>query len=259
VRRRVFLGSGVALAGSAVGLGITLRLRGAERARFLTAFRAPRGRGKLMSLASIGSAEDQRAFAAAQTAILKGDDEDLALRMLLVHIEVIADNDIVRSMTGDRPKLAPPWLAVTDGEVPVLGEQMPLDRGRFREDIELFLRQAVRLDVAWLEQRAALAERDDPDLVRRIRSGIQDGSLTTDLARQAPAVVALEARRSTTDNFTRQRLMGLLVPPRPRRKVKATSMIDCGMAAMIMTPLGARFAATFVRRVRSDRKGGSKT
>jgi hypothetical protein len=148
---------------------------------------------------------------------------------------------------------------VTDGENPVLGEQMPLGRTRFREDIEQFLRQAVSLEPAWLEQRAALAERDDPDLVRRIRGGIQDGSLTTDLARQAPAVVALEARRSTTDYFTRQRLMGILVPARPPRKVKGASMIDCGMAAMIMTPLGARFAAAFVKRSPSERERGPKT
>jgi hypothetical protein len=255
----VFLGSGVALAGSAVGLGITLRLRAAERARFLSAFRAQRGHGKLMALASVGSADDQRAFEVAETAILKGDDQDLALRLLLVHIQVIADNDGVRPVTGDRPKLAPPWLAVSDGEIPVLRTQMPLDRARFREDIELFLRQAVSLDVAWLEPRAALAERDDADLVARIRTGIQDGSLTTDLARQAPAVVALEARRSTTDYFTRQRLMGILVPVRVRPKVKAEPMIDCGMAAMIMTPLGARFAAAFVKRSRSERDRGSKT
>ena len=255
----MFLGSGVALAGSAVGLGITLRLRAAERARFLSAFRAPRAHGKLMALASIGGAEDQSAFEAAETAILMGDDQDLALRLLLVHIQVIADNDAVQLVTGDRPKLAPPWLAVTDGENPVLGEQMPLGRTRFREDIELFLRQAVSLDVAWLEQRAALAEREDADLVGRIRTGIQDGSLTTDLARKAPAVVALEAKRSTTDTFTRQRLMGILVPARVRQKVKAAPMIDCGMAAMIMTPLGARFAAAFVKRLRSEREREPKT
>jgi len=154
-------------------------------------------------------------------------------------------------MTGDRPTLAPPWLAVSDGEAPILGEQMPLDRASFREDIELFLRQAVSLDVAWLEQRAALAERDDPDLVRRIRRGIQDASLTPDLARQAPAIVALEAMRRT--GAARERLLQVLVSRPPRRVPKAASLIDCGMAAMIMTPLGARFAAAFVKRLRSQR------
>jgi hypothetical protein len=54
--------------------------------------------------------------------------------------------------------------------------------------------------------------------------------------------------------------MGILVPPHPPRKVKtAEPMIDCGMGAMIMTPLGARFAAAFVKRSRSERDRGSKT
>ena len=247
MRRRALLG-GVAGAVAAAGATVATRalIGGAsERALFLTAFHADRGRGKLMMMAHVGAAENQPAFDAAQNEILNGKDRELAIRLLLVHIQVVWDDAIVGSVTGDVPKLAPPWLAVTDGERPRLGDQVTLDDGVLQPSMELFLRQHVSLDVAWLERRVALAWCDNPELVRRIRRGIQDGSLATALARQAPAIVALEAMRSHKDPSTRDRLLALLLPP-PRRPER--HMINCGLAAIIMTPLGARFAAAFTEK-----------
>jgi len=248
-RRTLLGGIGGAAAGAAIGVGsLTARYR--ERQPFLRTFRAARGRGKVMVVANVATVEEQKAFEAVEAAILKGRDRDLAVRLLLVDIQVTCGEE-ARRLFDERPKFETPWLAVIDGEEPRLGEQIPLDKNRFWQDIDLFLRRGVSLDPAWLDQRVALVWRDQPALVRLIRQKIADGDLKTDLARQAPAVVVLEAMRRTGD--ARDQLLAVLVP-RPRREPKAPAMVDCGIAAMMMTPLGARFAATFTRRVRTNRE-----
>ncbi|HET9011146.1 MAG TPA: hypothetical protein VFN38_04990 [Gemmatimonadaceae bacterium] len=200
-------------------------------------------------MANVATVAEQEAFLEVEDGILKGEDPDLAVRLLLADIQVTCGDEAIRLLSGDRPKLAPPWLAVIDGEEPRLGEQMPLDSTRLWQDIALFLRQAVSLDPAWLDQRVALAWRDQPDLVRRVRRRIEDGGLKTDLARQAPAVVVLEAMRQPYPE--QKRLLEILVPPRPHKR--RDYGYDCGMAAVVLTPLGARFAAALTKR--QPRKG----
>jgi hypothetical protein len=249
MKRRVFLRSvGAAAAGLAVGLRAS-RVRASPL--LPPVFRSARSRGKPLIVATILSADERQAFLSAQDVIRLAPDRELAVRLLLVDVYVISDAEEIHLLTGARAKAEPTSLAMIDGQRPRLVQEAHLDGEHPRAGLERFLRDTVPLSAAWLEQHVAAISRRDPNLVKRLRAQIAAGEPLGAVAQAVPAVVALEAvRRKGAD---RDKLFADLVTPAPQPKPvvepkPSRGMIDCGLGAQLINPLGQRFASVFTNR-----------
>ena len=251
MKRRLFLrGLGTIAAGAAAGLRASTA-RASEPSAFLPAVQAAYGRGRPVVLATVRSMEDEQALDTASDAIHEGPDHELAVRLLLVEIYFTTDRESVSLLTNDRPKAEPPALALIDGERPRLVREAQLDTARLHAGLERFLRDAVPLTAAWLAPRVAVLSQTNGDVVKQLRSQIAAGKLPGALGQVAPAVVVLEALRRK--RAVREKLLAdLLAPPPPPRiqfqKKAAKTWIDCGMGALLISPLGERFANAFTKR-----------
>lgn len=246
MRRRVFLrGVGAAVAGMTVGLRAA---RGRESPLLAPVFRSARSRGKPLIVATILSAKERQAFQLAEEVIRFGPDRELAVRLLLVDVYVISDAAEIHLVTGDRAKADPTSLAMIDGQRPRLVQEAHLDGEHLQAGLERFLRDTVPLSAPWLEQHVAAIDRR---LVKQVRAQIVPGQPLATLARDVPAVVALEAvRRKGGD---RANLFAEMVTPAPAPKPVVEpkprrEMIDCGLGAQLINPLGQRFANVFTSR-----------
>ena len=204
-------------------------------------------------LTTTRSAGDERAFELARDTIAKGPNRELAVRLLLVEIFFTSDRESVQLLTNDRSSAEPPSLALIDGEPPRLVRETRLEPASVQAGIERFLRQTVPLTTAWLERRVALLSRHDADLVKLLRQRIAAGLLPGALGQLAPPVVVLEAvRRKGT---ARDRLIADLLAPPPGSKIEFDKeperLIDCGLGAQLVNPLGRRFANVFTGRRRA--------
>ena len=249
MRRRQFLrGLGTIAMGAAVGLRGS-GARASETSAFLQAFRAARGRGCPLVLATVRSLDDEQAIETAREAIRNGADHELAVRLLLVEICYTTDRDSVQLLTNAGAKAEPPALALIDGERPRLVREAALDSARFKAGLERFLRAAVPLTAAWLAPRVALLSSGNRGVVDALREQIADGELPGALGQVAPAVVVLEAVRRKRA-FREKLLADLLAPPplpEPRHRKEVDRMIDCGLGAQLVNPFGRRFANVYTK------------
>jgi hypothetical protein len=250
MRRRQFLRRlGTIVAGAAVSLRGS-GARAAEPSAFLPAFRAARGRGCPLTLATVRSLDDEHAIETARDAIRNGADHELAVRLLLVEIYYTTDRDSVQLLTNARTKAEPPALALIDGEQPRLVREAVLDSARFKAGLERFLRAAVPLTGAWLAPRVALLSSSNRDVVDALRDQLADGELPGALGQVAPAVVVLEAVRRK--RAVREKLLADLLSPAPPPKLQFHKdderMLDCGLGAQLIDPFGRRFANVYAKR-----------
>ncbi len=251
MRRRQFLRAvGTISAGAAVGLRPS-GVRAAERSAFLPAVQAARGRGRPVVMATVRSLEDEQLLDAAQETIRKGPDHELAVRLLLVEIYFTTDRESVRLLTNDETNAEPPALALIDGEPPRLVREAQLDAAGIHAAFVRFLRDAVPLTAAWLAPRVALLSASNGDVVKQLRRQIAAGQPLGSLGQVAPAVVVLEALKRK--RAVRAKLLADLLAPSPPPKIRfekepEKAMIDCGLGAQLINPMGERFANAFTKR-----------
>jgi len=242
MRRRVFLRSvGAAAAGVAVGVGARRAHAAESPLAFL--FGQARRSGKPLLVAS-GVLPETFARALAELGRIR--DLELAVRVKLIAMMTSDGADDLRSLTSERPNIGPPSLTLIDGEPARLIAQAKLvDRREPKREVERFVRALVPLTAAWLRPRVAHLSRIRPDEVNELRRSIAAGESLGPLAQDMPAVIALEA--VARKGAARARLFEDIVLPTPPLPGKEEDAVDCGLGALVLTGLGARFADLYTK------------
>ena len=185
-------------------------------------------------------------IASVEQQIREGTDRHLAVRLVLAQLYFTSNGDEIEQLTGDRPKLAPPSLAFVDGDRPRLVHEASVERATARDCIGRFLIDMVPLTPSWLQGRSATLARLRRDEVRRLEKMLADGQAPGALGEELPVVVVREAfrrRGSAREKLLVELLTGV---PKPVRSRDKGEMLDCGLGALLVTPLGARFADHFL-------------
>jgi len=238
-----------------MAIGLRARRAQASQLQLGQIFGDARRKGKPLLVATVSSDEDKERFERAETVLFGAGDRDVAIRRLLIETAT-ADRYDIRVLTGENMKGDSPSLVLLDGDPPRIAKELRLQNWHAYPKIEQFLRKVVPLNVTWLEQRVALLSRHDPEVVKQLRGRLAVGEPPGELGRYAPVVVVLEAFRRK--GAAREKLLGeLLVPRLIEPKKKGEEVVDCGLGALVLSPLGARFADVFMKPSRpggDDRK-----